>query len=483
MIEAIKTLSKHSVIYGLGGVLNKLLAFVLLPIYTRYLTPADYGILSLLLVTGSVAFIIVQLGLGSALFREVIYCETDEKVATSTALYFLVVQALVLFGGLVVFSSPLSVLIFNTTTYAYLLRLVFLTGLFQVIGVIFMARLRIREQAALYSAFSVAWFLVGAGLNIYFIVILRQGVGGLITAGLIQAGLFAMIYLIFLIPDMRPVLAKPILRSMLLFGIPMVPAGLADLVMVSADRYFLQHYFTTTEVGLYSLGYTIGMVMNLVVWSVQLAWPAQMFTIAKQPDAERQFSRILTYYVLVLGFFFLALSLLARELLVVMTTPAFYGAAAIVPLVALSYLLYGVRYMTNTALPTRNKMQYVPIIIIGTALLNLGLNYLLIPSYGMMGAAWATAISYLTLAVVNTAINLHFWYIPYEYGRMAKVALAGVTVYGASHLVDTGNIWLNGGLKLVLLGLYPLILFVYRFYNESEVATLKALIFKRDRGV
>ena len=473
MLETIKTLSKQSVIYGLGGVLNKLLAFALLPVYTRYLTPEDYGILSLLLVTGSVAFIIAQLGLSSALFREVIYCESDEKVAASTALYFVIGESLVLFGVLAILSPKLSDLIFGSVAYARLLRLVFFTGLFQVIEILFMARLRIKERAALYSACSVARFLIGAGLNIYFIVVLRQGVAGLVMAGLIQAGLFAVIYLVLLIPDLRLVLSKPILRSMLLFGAPMVPAGLADMVMVSSDRYFLQHYSTTTEVGLYSLGYTIGLVMNMIVWSVQLAWPAQMFTIAKQPDAEQQFSRLLTYYVMILGFFGLGLSILARELLMVMATPEFYGAATVVPLIVLSYLFYGVRYMTNTALPTRDKMKYVPLMIILTALLNLALNYLLIPRYGMMGAAWATLISYVVLAVISTVVNLHFWHIPYEYGRIAKVTLALVGVYGLSLLISSQNIWLNIGLKLLLLVLYPILLILFQFLEKTEIKTLK----------
>lgn len=474
MLETLKTLSKHSLIYGLGGGLNKLLAFLLLPIFTRYLTPADYGLFSLLLVTGGVAGIITQLGLGSALFREVIYFDTDERTATSTALYFLIGESLLIFGGLALFAGPLSQLIFGSTLQTETLRLVFYTGILRVAEIVFMARLRIKERAALYSAVSVARFLVGAGLSILYIVVLKQGVEGLIIAGLIQAGLFAGVYLVILLPGLRPVVSGPVLRSMLLFGAPMVPAGLADLIMTSSDRYFLQQYASTAEVGLYSLGYTIGMVMNLAVWSVQLAWPALMFSIAKQETAPQQFARILTYYVLVLGFLGLGLSLLARELLVIMTTPEFHGAAAVVPLVAVSYIFYGVRYMTNTALPTRDKMKYVPLIIILAALVNLGLNLLLIPPYGMLGAAWATLISYFLLTVVSTAVNQHFWSMPYEYVRLAKVALAWLAVYALGLAVPAANPWVGGGIKVLLLLLgFPVILWVLRFFDAPEVATLK----------
>jgi len=236
-----------------------------------------------------------------------------------------------------------------------------------------------------------------------------------------------------------------------------------------ADRYFLQHYSTTAEVGLYLLGYNIAMVLNIIVTAVQTAWPAQMFAMAKKPDAERQFSRMLTYYLTILGFIGLGFSVLAREILVVMTTPRFHRAWTVVPLVALSYIFAGTMYMTNTGLETRNKMKYTSPIIVVSAALNLGLNYLLIPPYGMMGAAFATLTSYLFLAVVNTAVNLHFWYIPYEYNRIAKIALAWGLIYGTSLLTRMPNVWLSGLLKLLLLGTYPLLLYVFRFYKDREL--------------
>ena len=475
LLQTLKKLLKHSVIYGLGGMLAKLLGFVLLPIYTRYLTPADYGILVLLGVTSSFAAAIAQLGLGSALFREVIYKESDESTVVSTAFYFLLVESILFFGGLIAFSPQLSHLIFDTLEYTHLLHIVFLTGVLSMFNVIVMAILRTREQSALYSILSVAKFLVGAILNIYFIVVLQRGVEGLLIAGLISTALFAVVDLALLSRDIRLTFSVPILRRMLGFGVPLVPAGLSSLVMTSADRFFLQVFSTPAEVGLYSLGYNIGMVVNLIVGAIQLAWPAQLFVIAKQPDAERQFAQILTYYLFAIGFIGLGLSVLAREVLVIMTTPRFYGAYVVIPLIVLSYIFYGIRFMTNIALPIQDKMKYMPPIIIGSAILNLGLSYILIPRYGMMGAAWATAISYLILVVVQTAVNLRFWYIPYEYKRIAKISLVWGGVYGSSLLIRTPSVWLSSGLKVALLTTYPFLLYALHFYEKQELATFKRL--------
>ncbi|MFX0198699.1 MAG: lipopolysaccharide biosynthesis protein [Candidatus Hodarchaeota archaeon] len=479
MIETLKNLTRHSTIYGLGALLNRVLGFILLPIYTRYLTPSDYGILSLMTITGAIVGVIAQLSLGSAMFRELIYEESDERTVESTTFYFLVGESVLFFGVLIAFSPQLSSLIFKIPDYADLLRLIFLTGLLNVLNVVVMARLRIHEQSGLYSTLSVGNFLVGATLNIYFIVVLQRGVEGVVMAGLISAILFALLCLSLLFRDLRLVFSVSILRRMLSYGIPMVPARLSNQVMTSADRYFLQHLSTTTEVGLYSLGYSVGMVINLMVQAFQIAWRRQIFVIAKQPDAEQQFAKMLTYYLLVLGFMGLGLSVLGREVLVIMTTPKFYAAFKVVPLIILSYLFYGVRFITNTALETQNRMKYVPPIIIGSALLNMVLNYLLIPRYGMMGAAWATVIAYVSLAFFQTAINQYFWHIPYEYKRIGKIVLVWGMIYGASLLIQSPNTWLNGGLKLVLLVTYPFFLYLLRFYEKQELIAIKRLFQSR----
>lgn len=485
MLKTIKDLTKHSIIYGSGSILSKLLGLVLLPIFTRFLTTADYGILSLLIITGSISVVIAKLGLGSALFREVIYRESDQSTVMSTAFYFILGESALFFGILIAFSSNISILIFGTSDYAYLLKLILLTRFLEVFKIITMARLRIREQSKLYATLSVLNFIIGAILNIYFIVILHWGVEGLITAGLITAVIFALIFLILIKRDLKLSFSTAILRRLLNFGVPLVPAGLASLLMTSADRYFLQHFTTTTEVGLYSIGYKIGLIMGLIVHSVQLAWPSHMFSIAKEQDAKQQFSKILTYYIVVFGFIGLGMSVCAREVIAIMTTPKFYNAYTIVPLIVLSYIFYGVRFITNTGLAIKNKMKYMPPIIIGAAVLNLYLNYLFIPRYGMMGAAGATVISYFVLVVVHTAVNLHFWYIPYEYKRIAKIGLVWGIMYGIGLLIKMPNIWLNIGLKLILMTSYPLILYLLKFYEPREIVAIKKIflsIIKRFRS-
>jgi O-antigen/teichoic acid export membrane protein len=352
-----------------------------------------------------------------------------------------------------------------------------------MVQVVFMARLRIREQSSFYSLFSISKFIVGTGLNIYFVAVLERGVAGLVMASLITAGLFSLISLVIMIGHLRFAFSFPAFRRMLRFGAPLVPGGIASLVMTSADRYFLQHYSTTAEVGLYSLGYKIGLVMNLIVQAVQLAWPAQMFEIMKEPGAERKFSRILTIYVLGLGYVSLGFSILSREMLFVMTTPDYYSASSVVPLILISYLFYGVRYMTNMGLSRENKLKYASMAIMGTAVINLGLNYWLIPRSGILGAAWATLISYGVLLIANMLINLHFWKIPYEYLRMVKVGIIWVLIYIVSLQISTANIIWNIVFKLLLLVCFPILLFLIGFFKKDELSIIKQIVFSRTKQI
>jgi O-antigen/teichoic acid export membrane protein len=246
--------------------------------------------------------------------------------------------------------------------------------------------------------------------------------------------------------------------------------------MTSADRYFLNHYSTTSEVGLYSLGYKIGLVMSLIVQAVQLAWPAQMFEIMKEPDAERKFSRILTIYVVGVGFVSLGFSVLSREMLVIMTTPDFYSASTVIPLILISYLFYGVRFMTNMGLVREEKLQYASMIIIGTAIINLGLNFWLIPRYGMLGAAWSTLISYGILLIIHMTVNLKFWHISYEYWRIAKVGVVWALIYIASLLITPSNIIWSIFAKLFLLLCYPVLLYLFKFFKQEELSSIREIV-------
>lgn len=476
MGSGITKLSKQSLVYGLGGLASKLLGFVLLPVYTRFLSPAEYGVWSLLLITGSITATIAQMGLGSALFMEVSYREENRRAAEGSALLAILVAAGALAAAGSIFAEPLSQAVFGRPEYARLLRLVLYASLLGSVDVVLLARLRIEGRAGLFSTIAVARFALAAALNIYFIVGRRAGIEGLALASLYTATLFSAGYIAVLVVRDGIAFSPNAVRRMLRFGLPLVPANLAGMILVSGDRYFIEYYTSSTELGLYSLGYNIGLIINLAVQALQLAWPAHMFTLAKRPDAPRQFARLLTYYSTIFGALCLVICVFTREALIILATPQFYGAAKVVPLIAFSYVLYGAVFMTNTGLMLKEKTKYVAIFTAGAAIVNLGLNAVLVPRFGMMGAAWATIAAYAFLLVAQARANLRYLYVPYEYGRLLKVLAAGAMVYLASTLVRFDSLVWAMGTKVALMGLFPASLYLLRFFEPPEHAALRRLI-------
>ncbi len=475
-----RRLARSSFYYGLGGVLSKLLGIVLLPVYTRYLTPADYGELALLLITGSIVAVLIQGGLGSAVFREVLYEGSDEDRTLGTALRFMLGVGVVLVAALAGLAPQVSRLVLGTAEHSALFRVVFVTSLLQAVEALALARFRMRNQATGYAALASVRFATGAALNIVFVAVLRRGVEGLVVAILLNSTLYAACYLYVLRGAIRTGGSGAILGRLTAFGFPLVPAGLAALALTSIDRYLLRVFTTTEQVGLYSLGYSAGLAVALAVQAVQLAWPAEAFAIARRPDGPHVLARLVKYYLAVVGFGAVAVSAFATEILLVLATPAFYAAATVVPLIAVSHLLNGLRLVTNVGVGVRAKTTYTAVVMALGVATNVLLNVLLIPGWGMLGAAWAAVAAYALMLAASLRVNLRLWPVRYDYSALARVTLALVGVFAVCLRIDAGSVWTGIALKFLVLGMYPVLLFVLRAFDRREWHAALALLLRRE---
>lgn len=484
MFNQLFRLSKHAIIYGLGVAVSQVVGFFLLPLYTRYLTPADYGVLEVLGVTHGILSIIFVMGLSSALFMAYFSYDAEEnrKKVVSTTIIFLTATSLCFTLVLIAAASNLSRLLFDSAQYTLYFRVIFLTLFFDAAIIIPLAVFRAREESKRYGIISLARVLVSIGLNIYFIVVLGRGVLGILESGLITAALLYCVLVPGIIKKAGLRFSKRDLKGMLGFGLPLIPAGLAVWIMTVSDRYFLQFLSTPTELGLYSLGYKFGMVVQgLIVGPFSLAWAPFLWSVAKEKNAKEIYSSVLTYFVLVGMFVALVLSVLSREVLIVMATPPFYGAYKVIPLIALSYVLYGCYFVFNPGMLIAKKTKYAAPIVGAGAIVNLGLNYLLIPGYGMMGAAVATVISYLLLPIGLFFLSRRYYPIRYEWSRVAKIFLAAVPVYVGSLFITNDSAIVAGLIKLVSLLGFPLLLFVFKFFKPEEIEKAKEM-FRVVRG-
>ncbi len=488
MFDQFKRVFKHSAIYGGGALLGNIASFFLIPVYTRYLGVDEYGVLATARIVASILTIIFGLGIGSALFR--FYFDYDDledrKAVVSTAFILLVIVSSLLTSLLIITSSLLSPLIFASdkyplfakSDYSLFLKLVALAVAFETVLKVPLAVLRAREESKRYTFLSVLKLILSLLLIIYLVAYLRKGVSGVLWGELIAPALLCLFIIPFLFKDIKLTLSLEDLKGMLKFGLPLIPAALASWILTLSDRFFLQRMTDLSEVGLYSLGYQFGRLMAILVSGpFSLTWPTIMFSIAKRDDAPQIYSRLMTYFVLLAGFICLGISLLAKEIIRIMAlNPSYWSAYRVVGLIAISYLLYGTVSILSVGVNLKRKTIYYPLIMIIAAISNLILNFILIPEYGMIGAAVATVLSYFIMALMMFLISGRFYYVSYELIRITKIIAVGLAIYIIGLYPLSSSLALSVIYKILLLMLYPLLLYITGFFTAEEKRRGKELV-------
>jgi len=445
--------------------------FILIPVYTRYLLPEEYGILSILMIVFSAASIVYSLGMGAGLTRSYYDYRTPDRhrMVISTALYSsLVISGLLLCFSLI-FSGRISLLIFRSSDYQNLLNLVFLMAFLEAFKTMCLTVFRTQKSSRKYSFFTLLFFATQLGLILFFVICLKLGVRGVILGGVISSGL--SVFLLFpLKRDLSTTVSFSECKKMLAYSAPLVPDSLAAMVMTSADRFFLAHYSTLSEVGIYSLGYKFGMIISLLlIEPFRKIWDVMIFSVAqKKKDMQEYYSLLMTYFLLVASTLFLILNCPIKEIIQVIAGREFWPAYTIVPIISLAFVFLGINIIWGVGYLIKRKTKYVPIMTIISAGLNVILNYFLVPPFGMMGAAVATLISYFIWAVLRYLVSRQFYYIPYEWKRIGMIVLVAGAVFFIAQSISIGNLWVSLIIKLILGASLPLLLIPIKFYSRRE---------------
>jgi O-antigen/teichoic acid export membrane protein len=338
--------------------------------------------------------------------------------------------------------------------------------------------MRAHRQSVAYSAIQLGDFVSAALLNVWFIVFQHQGLKGIVFSEVVREGLLMVVFFFPVRRYLRPSFSKAKLYEMLAFGLPKVPGGLSFLVLSASDRYFLEHYSTATELGLYSVGYRLATLLSdFAIQPFIQTWPTMYFPLAKdsKDQGKAVLGRFLTYFMVLVGFMSLAICAFVKPLLHVMADEKFKGADRVVPLVVLALVFSGVYRVITVGVNIMKKNIWLPIMVGGAAVINIIFNALLIPKHGMMGAAWATVISYCIMCVASYFVDEYYFPIRYEWGRIARVCAAVGISYTASVYVTPDNFVGQIAAGSAMMLLYPALLGVLGFYNEGELKLLRKL--------
>ena len=479
MVKDLKKLFKHIVIYGSGVVMGKAVGFLLIPLYTRFLTPKDYGILELLNLTVYFIAIVVTMGIGAAIFRYYYtYNEVAQKKKVISTAFLLVALVNVIFTAiLVVYSKSVSSAILGYPSFSYFVILILIANFFDTQNGIILSYIQVQKKSILYTIISVSRLIIALILNIVFIVYLKMGVSGVLWSSIISAALSFLYLFILYTRKIGFSFSKAIAIEMTKYSIPLVPTTIFMLLLHFGNRYILKMYLSLEAVGVYSLGYKFGFVVQfLIAVPFYQIWAPYRFELDKENKAKKLYPKILTYYCLATVSFCLVMSVLIRDILRFMVGPAFWEAYKVVPLIAFGYVILGLTYVFETGILIRKK-TYLNAIAAGiAALVCLASNFYLIPLMGMMGAAWATMISFLVLAALTYIFTIKLYPLSYEWIRLGKLFLAAFIIYFGAQFIPTGRTLPSLFFRSISIIGFPILLFLFRFFESKEIEKMRGLL-------
>jgi O-antigen/teichoic acid export membrane protein len=431
MREHIGRLGRNTAIYGTGQVLLRMVSLLLLPLYTSYLTPADYGISAILGVMTYFLTPIFALGISGAL--GLVYFGHDDRVERGTTIWSafatVAISAAVLAVGGWLASDGLAELLFvaGSSEYdlSYLVSVALATAALSITAQPLLARFQFEERAKGFVAITLGSSALSIGLSVLLIVGLRRGVAGFIEAAFIAQLLTLLVASTATLREVRFRVRRGVARELLGLGVPLIPGFLAIFVMLQANKLLLQAEAGLDELGLYTVGFNIGLLMTLLVTGFTTAWfPFFSSFMQRQDEARPLFARVASYYVLGAGSISLMFFIGAQPLIRLVTQPDFAGAYISVGPSAAAQFLIGLHSILLAGMYFAKAVRPGVVIQGAAAVTSVGLNLVLIPMLGAGGAALALVLGFASMVVYQHAWNifrLHFR-VPYEWGRLGVFA-------------------------------------------------------------
>jgi O-antigen/teichoic acid export membrane protein len=478
MLRELKGLAKETAIYGLSTVLGRMLNFLLTPLFTYLLFPAESGIVVATYSYISFFTVVYALGLDVAYLRLGRRDGKPDDGAFTGALGAVVALAVAVSLVLHVFAAPLAVAAGIPVEFAVIVRYAAWILALDAAALIPYTELRGSHHAGTYAGIKIVNILMTLALSWVFVGRLHMGVRGVFLANLVaSAASLAMLAPVILSRLARPDGAR--LRSMLAFGLPLVVAGLGSMVVQTADRPIVARLGGLEMAGIYGSCYKLGIFMMLLVNMFDQAWKPFVLERAEREGVDRLIARVLTYFAVLSCWGFLGISFFVDAFV---KSPIFHGRALfgpmywsglpIVPVVTLGYLFNGLYYVMLAPLMIDKRMTSVGVATWAGAAINIVMNVLVIRRWGMMGAAWATCAAYVAMAACVWRLGRRTRDTPYEWGRLALLA-----VWTAVLWVPASRVGLVSRVLLALA--YPVGLRLSGFLHDEELAELREMFSAR----
>ncbi len=423
MIKDLRNTFKQTAIYGISNVLVKATGLVLLPIYTSSLTIADYGMLVLIEIITQFFVDVISVSLPSAMLR--LGSDTTDKKRQnefySTAIFMLLGIGILFLTIFLPLSGLFSQAFFDSGAYAGYFVIVFISVILEILGLMPMQLLRLREQSGKYVFFFGLKLAALIGFIWYFVSVKEMGVYGAIIGALLANITLLLATSVYQFKNLVLKFDREAAREMFHFGSPLIFTSIAAILITISDRIIINIYGQLADVGIYTLAYKVGSVSNLlVIGSFALGFLPIVFKKFGEPNFNRFFSKMLTYFIGITILLTLVISLFSNEIIKLISSdnPDYWVAVILVPFIAYMFLFKALQsYLSYVFLFIKRTKFNARVTVFGV-LINIGLNFILIPIIGIYGAITATAFSYISMGLYTYYLAQKHYKIVYEYKRI-----------------------------------------------------------------
>ena len=490
-MNPLKQLAGQTAIYGLSSIVGRLLNYLLVPLYTRYFIPAEYGVVTELYAYVAFLVIILTYGLETAFFR-FSQKQYDKNLVYSTSLISLVVSSILFCFLMISFQQPIANWLEYPNNPEYVMWFALIIGLDAISSISF-AKLREQKQAARFALIRLLNIFINIGLNLFFIIYCPYalenslpttdfvnsiydpavGVGYIFIANLFASA----VTILMLLPEMIKTswnFNTLLWKKMMVYALPLLIAGLAGITNETIDRVLLKHLLPDgidkmAEIGIYGAFYKISIVMILFIQTFRFAAEPFFFAQEKQHNSKKIYADVLNYFSILAALIFLVV-MLYLDVVIHFVGSAFHNekGITIVPILLMANLFLGIYYNLSVWYKLTEKTIYGAMLAIFGALITLLLNFILIPKIGFVGSAWATFACYFGMMVVSFFLGRKHYPIPYDLKRIFSYIFLSFVLYKLSVFFDTTML-----VNIIYLVVFVLLVFVSEKSKKEVISEPK----------
>lgn len=474
----IRSFGRHTVVYSAGNFIYRAASFLLIPLYVRTLPAASYGTLELIGATVLILQSVLASGVAHSAMR--FYCEyqdasTKNSVISSALIGSFLFTACGALAG--VASAPwLSRLVFGNELYTVAFRIACISVVFEISREIMLSYVRAIGQSKLFIVMSVVQLVTQIAASIFAVVHLRLGVAGILGANLVATFCVWLVLVTFTIRrcglGFRPSLFPPLLR----YGFPLMLSALSVSMFQSADRYFLNGLVSLQALGVYALAMKIANIIpGLLVTPFTNSYGPYRFAIMREEYAKDTYARVARYFLIVASGAMLVVAAFSREALHLITAPDYWSAAGPLPLLLIPGTLGGLNYCFQTGIYVQKSTQQLLYIALISGAINVAGLIVLVPRFGVMGAAASAVIAYGYTLTHTLFIAQRLMPIPYETGRLARIFGAAAVPAAAAMQIHLDNLWQALAVKTAIVACYPVLLLIIGGFEGEELSLIRKL--------